>query len=72
MYNYCNNIFLYIGRSDGGIIVGSALGSTTQCGSTTSRANHAVIVVGWDTDSTTGQQYWIIRNQWGTAWVYIF
>jgi len=29
--------------------------------------SHAVAVVGWGTDST-GQAYWLIKNQWGTSW----
>jgi len=29
--------------------------------------NHAVSVVGWGT-SSSGQQYWIARNTWGTWW----
>ena len=30
-------------------------------------ANHAVTLVGYDTDSS-GRQYYILRNQWGTDW----
>jgi C1A family cysteine protease len=30
--------------------------------------NHAIILVGWGIDSTTGYQYWLIRNSWGTTW----
>ena len=29
--------------------------------------NHAVTLVGYDTDSN-GNQYYILRNQWGTNW----
>ena len=29
--------------------------------------NHAVALVGYDTDSN-GNQYYILRNQWGTSW----
>jgi cathepsin L len=29
--------------------------------------NHAVTLVGYDTDSN-GKQYYILRNQWGTNW----
>ncbi|DBA95874.1 TPA: hypothetical protein ACH3X1_001414 [Trebouxia sp. C0004] len=32
-----------------------------------SQVDHAVLVVGYDMMST-GQEYWIIRNQWGADW----
>uniref|UniRef100_M8C3W6 Fruit bromelain n=1 Tax=Aegilops tauschii TaxID=37682 RepID=M8C3W6_AEGTA len=31
------------------------------------RLNHAVTVVGYGTDGP-GQDYWVVKNQWGTGW----
>lgn len=30
------------------------------------QSNHAVTVVGWG--SSSGNEYWIIRNSWGSSW----
>lgn len=34
---------------------------------TTSTLNHALIVVGYN-EMSTGQEYWILRNQWSSSW----
>lgn len=36
-----------------------------DCSSTT--LNHALIAVGYDSMST-GEEYWILRNQWSSSW----
>ena len=33
-----------------------------------SDAWHAIEMIGWGKDETTGQAYWVCRNSWGTAW----
>lgn len=30
--------------------------------------NHAVVLVGYGADSTTGIQHWLVRNSWGPQW----
>lgn len=32
------------------------------------KLNHAVVAVGYGTDPDTKQDYWLVRNSWGTAW----
>jgi chitodextrinase/C1A family cysteine protease len=39
--------------------------STSPCYNTPT--NHAIALVGWGTDATTGD-YWILRNSWGSSW----
>jgi cathepsin X len=33
-----------------------------------SQIDHVISIVGWGKDTTTNQQYWIVRNSWGEYW----
>jgi len=43
----------------GGVISSSACGTNLD---------HGVLIVGFGTDSTTNQDYWLVKNSWGPKW----
>ena len=29
---------------------------------------HAIVIIGWGTDGSSGKDYWMVRNSWGPSW----
>jgi len=40
----------------------------SECGTTIDDVDHAVLVVGYGTDPWSNQDYWNVKNSWGTSW----
>jgi len=61
---------VYVSTSFSNYSGGIFTDSYTTCSSTpcyNTPTNHAISLVGWGTDATTGD-YWILRNSWGDSW----
>ena len=43
----------------------SGIITSDSCGT---NIDHAVLAVGYGTDHTSGQEYWLVKNSWGTTW----
>jgi len=52
---------------DASCLAGYTGGIITNCTRTISQQDHAVAIVGADTDPATGVDYWIVRNSWNTT-----
>jgi cathepsin L len=39
--------------------------NSTKCGT---NLDHAVLAVGWGHDTTSGLDYWLVKNSWNTTW----
>ena len=46
----------------------SATANTAASDSFFERTNHAVLVVGWGVEASTGKKYWWAQNTWGDGW----
>jgi cathepsin H len=42
--------------------------NSTVCNKTADWVNHAVLAVGYGTDTATTLDYWIVKNSWGATW----
>ena len=42
--------------------------SNAACQSDKADLDHAVLAVGWGVDASSGEEYWLVKNSWGTTW----
>ena len=60
---------IVVDASNWNVAVGrTIISDPTSCSPLTENADHAINLVGWGTDNTSGKDYWIVRNQWSSSW----
>ena len=45
--------------------LGNGIYDNTDCGDW---VNHVVLLIGYGVDDDSGDEYWILKNSWGTDW----
>ncbi|GAB6024156.1 hypothetical protein CHUAL_008867 [Chamberlinius hualienensis] len=56
------------GRQKSFIFYKEGIYSDNNCKTRMDEMNYVVVIVGYGTDKTTGREYWILKNSWGTNW----
>lgn len=57
----CFTVYSDFQKYDGTTIYEPEAGATEEGG-------HAIEIIGWGRDNTSGVEYWVCRNSWGTGW----
>ena len=38
------------------------------CSGNDDTSEHYMLLVGWGVDKSSGEEYWLLKNSWGTQW----